>query len=134
MATTKKPLGITATAVYYAFCGIIYLPIGLILLFASALPKGGSLFALGGALLMVLGVFMLASVYGLWSLQEWGCKLTKWLSAIAVVLGIVAIFPIMPKQEFTIANTVLQLAGIGIAVLIMVYLSKPHIKALFEAQ
>jgi uncharacterized membrane protein (DUF2068 family) len=134
VTTTKKPLGITATAVYYALSGIIYLPIGLILLFANALPKDGSIFVLGGSLLMVLGVFMLVSVYGLWSLQEWGRKLTKWLSVAAVMFGIVAIFPIMPKQEFTISHTIFQLVGIGIALLIIVYLSKPHIKALFEAQ
>jgi hypothetical protein len=132
MSTTKKPFGITATAVYSAFWGVIDLPIGLLLLFASAFPKGTILFASLGTLAIVLGVFLLASVYGLWSLQEWGRKLTIWLYGISIILGIIAIFPVMPNQQFTIANLILQLAGIGIAILIMIYLSKPHIKALFE--
>ena len=82
---------------------------------------------------MLLGVLMLASVYGLWSLQDWGRKLTVWLYGISILLGIIAIFPVMPKQHFTAANMIIQLAGIGIAALVVVYLSKLHIKALFES-
>lgn len=132
MATIKKPLGITATAVYAAFSGLLYLPIGLILLIAAQANDSKGLFIAGGLLLSALGIFMLASVYGLWSLQEWGRKLTLWLSAISIVLGVVAIFPIWPKQQFTMANTILQFFGIGICVLIITYLSKTPIKGLFE--
>jgi hypothetical protein len=132
MAATKKPFGVTATAIYAAFSGIIYLPIGFILLIVGQTPEGGGFFTAAGILLFVLGVFMLASVYGLWSLQEWGRTLSKWLAGISILLGVVAIFPIWPKQQFTISNAILQLVGIGIATLIIVYLSKPHVKALFE--
>ncbi len=134
MSATKKPFGVTATAVYATFSGIIYLPIGFILLFVGQTPEGDGLFTAAGILLSVLGVFMLASVYGLWSLQEWGRTLSKWLAGISILLGIVAIFPIWPKQQFTISNTILQLVGIGVAALIIVYLSKPYVKALFEEQ
>lgn len=134
MTITKKPLGVTAIAVYHAFCGLVYLPLSLGLLVVGALPNGQSLFAAGGGLLMVLGVFMLASVYGLWSLQEWGRKLTSWLSVVDILLSAIAIFPIMPEQQFTVSNAILQLVGIGIAILIIAYLSENRIKALFDSQ
>jgi uncharacterized membrane protein (DUF2068 family) len=132
MASKNKPFGITATAVYAAFAGILYLPIGSVLLLAGNMPEGVALFTAAGILLLTLGVLMLASVYGLWSLQEWGRTLSKWLAGISILLGIASIFPIWPKQQFTISNTVLQLVGIGVAILIIVYLSKPHIKSLFN--
>ena len=130
--TTTKPFGVTATAIYSAFGGIISLPVSLLLVFSGSLPKGqGFLMGIGG-LLMALGVLLLASVYGLWSLQEWGRKLTIWLYIISAVLGIIVIFPILPKHEFTIGNTILQLVGIGVDILIVSYLSKSHIKTLFN--
>lgn len=134
MATNKKPLGLTATAIYSGFSGLIYLPIGFLLLLASQAPEGGGLFTAVGVLMCVLGVFMLACVYGLWSLQAWGRVLALWLSGISILLGAVSIFPIWPDQQFSIANAVLQLVGIGIAILIMTYLSKFHVKALFDNQ
>jgi DMSO reductase anchor subunit len=134
MSTTKKTLGVTSIAIYSAFGGIICLPVGLLLLFASALPKGTGtgLFLAIGLIITLLGVFFLASVYGLWSLQDWGRKLTMWLYGASILLGIIAIFPIMPKQQFTITNMILQLVGILIDVVIVMYLSKPVTKELFE--
>lgn len=70
--TTTKPLGMTATAVYAAFSGLIYLSMGLLFLFASQASTSGILFTACGLMFCVLGMFMLAYVYGLWSLQEWG--------------------------------------------------------------
>jgi hypothetical protein len=140
MAVTKKPFGITATAVYAAFSGLVCLLAGLIFLIASQTPavsetpNGSAVFTAGGLFLCVLGVFFLASVYGLWSLQEWGRVLTLWLSGISIVLGFISIFPIWPEQQFTVSNTILQLVGIGIYILIITYLSKKHIKGLFNSE
>ncbi len=132
MSTEKKPLGITATAVYSVFCGLIYLPVGLLLLVASQVPESSSLSLPFGICMCALGVFMLATVYGLWSLQEWGRTLSVWLSGISVILGVISIFPIWPQQQFTVSNAVLQLVGIGICVIIITYLSKQDIKSLFK--
>ena len=129
---TKKTLGITAIAVYAAFSGLICLPTGFIVLLAAQAPDSSGIFTAVGLLFSVMGVFSFASVYGLWSLQEWGRVLTLWLSGISIVLGFVAIFPIWPEQQFSVSNTILQLFGIGVCVLIMVYLLKPGIKSLFE--
>ena len=129
----KKPFGLVATIVYTAFSGIILLPSGLLLLFVGQAPGGtGLIFTIYGILCSVLGVVLLAAVFGLWSLQEWGRKALFWVSLICIPLGVIAIFPILPNQQITIGNTVLQLVGIGISVLIMFYLSKAHVKALFS--
>jgi uncharacterized membrane protein HdeD (DUF308 family) len=130
---TKKTLGITATAFYFALSSIVYTLAGLIVTIASA-EKASTLLTVIGTLLIVFGVFLFASVYGLWSLQEWGRKLAIWLSAISIVLGIVAIFPIMPKQQFSIANTILQLVGVAVCSLIISYLSKVNNKSLFNSE
>lgn len=132
MSTNKKPLGIIATAIYGGFSGLIYLPVGFLLLLVSQVPDSSILHTAGGIFMCVLGVFMLASVYGLWSLQEWGRVLSLWLSAISIVLGGISIFPIWPNQLFTLANAVLQIVGIGICALIITYLSRQHIKGLFD--
>jgi FtsH-binding integral membrane protein len=132
MGTNKKPLGITAATIYAALSGLIYFPVGLVLLLASQVPDSSSLYTAGGMLMCVLGVFMLASVYGLWSLQEWGRVLAIWLSGTSVVLGGISIFPIWPNQQFTVANAALQLVGIGISALIIAYLTRQPIKGLFD--
>ena len=68
MPAIKKPLGVTSIAIYSAFGGILGLLFGLFLVIVNSLPKGTSLNMALGALCTALGVFILASVYGLWSL------------------------------------------------------------------
>jgi hypothetical protein len=128
----KKTLGVTATAIYSAFSGLIILPIGLLLMFAGEAARGNTLFMLGGIFACFLGIFLLASVYGLWTLQEWGRQLTIWLFGFSILLGLISIFPLWPGQQFTIANTVLQLLGILICVLIIRYLTKERIRDIFN--
>lgn len=128
----KKTLGVTATAIYGSFSGLILLPIGLLLLIFSETKDGNLYFMLGGLLFSVLGIFLLASVYGLWTLQEWGRRLTIWLSVISIVLGLISVFPIWPNQNITLSNTLLQVIGIAICIVIIRYLSRDHIKVLFE--
>jgi uncharacterized membrane protein (DUF2068 family) len=121
-----------ATAVYSAFGGIIILLAGLIMLFAGQVPDGNTFFTLGGIFSTAFGVLLLTAVYGLWSIQDWGRKLAFWLYAVSVPLGIASIFPIWPGQEVTTANTVLQLVGIAVDIVILAYLSKLSIKDLYS--
>ena len=134
MANKKKPFGIIAIAVYAAFSGVILFPSGLFLLFAGQISGStGLILTLYGVLASALGVVLFASVFGLSSLQEWGRQSIFWVSLISFPLGIVAIFPVLPEQEFTTGNTVLQLVGIGVSLLILRYLTRPHVKALFSS-
>ena len=134
MANKKKPFGIIAIAVYAAFSGVILLPSGLFLLLAGQTPGStGLILTLYGVLACVLGVVLFASIFGLSSLQEWGRQSMFWVSLISIPLGVVSIFPILPNQQFTTGNTVLQLVGIGISLLILHYLTRTHVKALFAS-
>lgn len=128
----KKPTGITLIAIYSAFSGVLTLLGGAGMLLASSIPDLPVWITLLGLVATILGVFFLAAVYGLWTFQEWGRNILKWLYIISIPLGIASIFPIYPGSEMTIANTLLQLVGIVVAVLVIWYLSKQSIRALYE--
>ena len=132
--TTKKPLGLVAIAVYCAFSGCILLLVGFLALFASQIPEGGGLFTAIGVLFSALGVFLLVAVYGLWSFQAWGKTLAIWLAIVSILLGILAILPILPDQKFTVGNTILQIIGIGVNLIIIRYLRQERVAALFALE
>lgn len=134
MISKKKPLGLVATVVYTASTGMLCLLASLLFLLVGQTTGSSGLFISAGVFSCGFGVLALTSVYGLWSLQKWGKKLATGIFYAFIPLGIISIFPIWPKQEFTVANTVLQLIGIGISLLIIWYLSRPHICILFETE
>ncbi len=133
MGSNKKPFGLIVTAFYAALAAVLVIPPGLAMLFAGQISGGvGVLFSIGGLLFCVFGFALLAAVYGLWSLQDWGRKLMFWISAVSIPLGVVSIFPIWPGQAYSVGNTIPQLFGIGISALIIYYLTREHIKQLFS--
>lgn len=129
-----KPAGIVAIAIYSAFCGVILLGVGALMMLASGVPDLPLWITLSGVVFMGMGVFLLVSMYGLWSIQGWGLKLAKWIYIVSIPLGVISIFPIYPESEMTTANTILQLIGIGLAASIIRYLSKPKVVSLYQAQ
>jgi len=106
--------------------------LGALMMFASAIPDMPVWITLVGIIIMVLGVCLLAAMYGLWSIQAWGLKVSKWLYVISIPLGLISIFPIYPDSEMTTANTIMQLIGISVAAFIIYYLSKPSVVALYQ--
>lgn len=128
----KKPLGIVLISIYNALGGILLSVAGIIMLFASSIPEMPLLITLFGIVFTVFGVVSLAAMYGLFSIQTWGLILSKWLYVIYIPLGFISIFPIYPDSEMTTANTVLQLVGIALAVLIINYFRKPKIVDLYQ--
>ena len=132
MGSRKKSFGVIAIAFYAALGAILVIPSGLVMLIAGQIPGGeGVLFSIGGLVFSTFGVALLAAVYGLWSLQDWGRKLMFWISVISIPLGVISIFPIWPGQVYSAGNTILQLFGIGISALIIHYLTREHIRLLF---
>ncbi|MCP5358228.1 MAG: hypothetical protein H7A06_08795 [Pseudomonadales bacterium] len=128
-----KPLGIVLIVIFSVLTGLVSLLGGFLSMLLSGIP-GISFFAyLLGTLFTAHAVFTFAAVYGLWVLQRWGLKLAFWLYIIAIPLGILAIFPILPGSEFTTANTVFQLIFIVIDFLIILYLGKLDIAILYDA-
>jgi hypothetical protein len=132
MADTTKPLGLVLIALYSGLFGLASIPIACTTAFVSGLPGAGSFFALFGFAIMGLGLLLLASAYGLWTLQPWGHALAWWMYVVSIPLGALAIFPIFPGQQMSAGNTVLQLVGIGFDFVILSYLADPALKALFE--
>jgi hypothetical protein len=128
----RKPIGIVLIAIYNAIGGLLLAFVGAISAFASGLPDIPDWIPLLGFILLLPGCLYLAATYGLWSLQTWGLNLTFWLYIIAIPLGIIFMFPIFPGQEMTVGNTILQLVGIGLSILVIYYLSQPNVKRLFQ--
>jgi hypothetical protein len=127
-----KPAGIVLIALCSGLSGLAAIPIGCTAAFLGGLPGGGA-FSLVGALVFALGVLLLASAYGLWTLQPWGRTYTWWLYLACIPLGLMAIFGVLPGQTMSTANTILQLVGIAIEIVVLVYLSKPEVAGLFES-
>ena len=126
-----KPAGIVLIAIYSGLFALAGLPMGCTVAFVG-LP-GASVMVLVGSLLASLAVFMLAAAYALWTLQAWGRAYTWWLYLACIPLGLMAIFPVFPGQQMSAGNTALQVIGIAIDLAVLVYLSRPEIKALFKA-
>lgn len=129
--SNKKPAGVVMVTIYSAFGGIIGLIGGGLMLFASGIPEMPLWITLVGLVLTAYGVVLLAATYGLWSLQDWGWSLGRWLYILAIPLGVISIFPIYPGSEMTIANTMLQIFGIGLAIVIVRYLSTAKVRELY---
>jgi len=127
-----RSFGIIVITLFTAVGALLLLGVGVVMLFASQIPEGGLFFSLGSIFLITIGVIAGAAVYGLWSFLEWGRKVSFWLYATSIPLGVVAIFPLWPSQEMTAGNTVLQLVGIAVDIVVILYLSKPTIKVLFS--
>jgi hypothetical protein len=128
----RKLIGIVLIAIYDAIVGLLLAFLGAICAFASGIPDIPAWIPLLGFILFLLGCLYLAATYGLWSLQTWGLNLTFWLYVIEIPLGIISMFPIFPGQEMTVGNTILQLVGIGLSILVIYYLSQPNVKRLFQ--
>lgn len=134
MRQHKKTFGLIAIAIYSIISGVLLLPTGLILLCAGQTSGAhGLTFTALGIFIFALGVLFITAACGIFSLQEWGRKSTVWLSAISIPLSFAAIFPIFPKQEITIGNTMLQVFGIALCVAIIRYLTKEKIKVIFSS-
>lgn len=130
----NKPAGIILIAIYSALSGLLMFALGSVLILINAIPEMPVWIILLGIIPTVMGVFLLTAVYGLWSVQPWGLTMTKWLYVISIPLGIVSIFPVYPDSEMTMGNTILQLAGIGLALVIIYYLSKQKVVTLYQGE
>ncbi|MDZ7827003.1 MAG: hypothetical protein U5R48_14540 [Gammaproteobacteria bacterium] len=128
-----KPLGIVLISIVGVLAALMSLFGGFFSLLLTAIPGAPFLVHLVGLIFTVHAVLMLAAVYGLWVLERWGLRLTFWLYVLAIPLGIVAMFPILPGSEWSTVNTVFQLVWIGIDVAIIWYLESDDVAILYDA-
>jgi RNA polymerase subunit RPABC4/transcription elongation factor Spt4 len=143
----KRPMGVTFIMFYTVINSFLAIIVGLFIShigFAIASGAGSLLEGLPvaagignwlllfvgllGYLALFYGVFELTAALGLLNLAEWGRKL-------AVVLYIISIpiyFLSLTVQRLTVSVVFLTLVGIGISIVIILYLSSPGVKRFFQ--
>jgi len=127
---TQRPSGVTILAILEIISGLFELGAGALLLIAAGLIGGlvpeeipgfggilaGILSAIG-IVFIILGLFAFLITYGLWTGQGWAWTLSLIFSIIGIILGILS----LPAG----------IIGLIIDILILYYLTRPHVKAFF---
>ena len=75
MTNRTKPLGLTLIALYSALNALILVPTGCTISLFSQVQGVGVFASILGYVTISVGLLSCASVYGLWTLQEWGRSL-----------------------------------------------------------
>jgi hypothetical protein len=134
MEKRERPLGVTILAILEAIGGIIYI-VGILLIglffemittfMPETMPRMvgffrgflGMIVLVIAIILLILGLISFLLAYGLWTGKGWAWTLTLIFSIIGILLGLVS----LPTGIITIL----------INVLILYYLTRPHVKAFF---
>jgi hypothetical protein len=127
---TQRPLGVTILSILEIISGLFELGVGGLLLIAAGfvggmMPEGVSGFGgiLAGILtaigivFIILGLFAFLITYGLWTGKGWAWALSLIFSIIGIILSILS----LPTG----------IIGLIIEILILYYLTRPHVKAFF---
>lgn len=134
MAVKVRPLGVTILAILEVLGGLVFLGIGALMLIAASLVTAATVsvpyfpFAFPaailaavllvyGAVLAILGIFAFVIAYGLWTGKGWAWTLAIILAIIAIIMGLIS----LPSGIVTIL----------INVIIIYYLTRPHVKEFF---
>jgi hypothetical protein len=127
--STEKPLGVIIIVILDVLGAIGFLGIGGLLvggggLFAALGEFPGMEFLAGlfvaiGAILILLGIFELVVAWGLWTGQGWAWTLCLVLTIISLILSLPG------------ALAGVGIVGIIIDIIIIYYLTRPHVKAFF---
>jgi hypothetical protein len=134
MSESKKPIGIVLIALYSGFCGIAFLPVGCMSMMVGGMPGIGALPVFVGIIATILGFLLLASVYGLWTIQQWGRSLSFWIYIVEIPLGVLMIFPVFSGMPMNAGNTLLQLLGIAVDLIVIAYLASPEVRRFFDSE
>lgn len=100
----------------------------------GGMPGIGALPVFVGIIATILGFLLLASVYGLWTIQQWGRSLSFWIYIVEIPLGVLMIFPVFSGMPMNAGNTLLQLVGIAIDLVVIAYLASPEIREFFDSE
>lgn len=132
MTAQSKPLGVVLIALYSGLIGMISFPIGCTASLVSGMPNVDMFVSISGFIITAFGILLLASAYGLWTIQPWGRKFSWVLYAVSIPLGVILIFPILPGQHMSSGNTIFQILSIVLDVAIVLYLGKREVIRLFD--
>ena len=133
----ERPFGVAIIAVLEALSGILYLLIGIFMIvggiaFASIIMKEinvpitgfslGAIFMAVGVVLIIFGIIALIMAKGLWDGKGWAWTITLILNVIGLIFGIISLI-------FTRSGG--GIIPLLINVIIIYYLTRPHVKAFF---
>ena len=136
MSNVNKPGPLVAIVIYCVLNSLATLAGSFLLGLASQVP----ILSTGGSIALVIvsmtslgfGIALLAASYGLWTLQKWGWQLSIAALSASIVLGVIAILPILPDSSFSIGNLIYQLLFIAINALSINYLLRYEVKKLLH--
>jgi hypothetical protein len=77
---------------------------------------------------LAVGIALAAVAYGLWTRQPWAPKLTLYTYWVSAGLGVIALL-----YDRTAGNIALQVVGIVIDLIVIRYIRKPEVIALYTA-
>ena len=120
----RRPMGITILAIVALLGGVLNLLVGSDLLGIGGATAASSLGTIAGIVLVLTGIVNFAVAYGYWRLEPWA-----WL--LGVVTWVAAI--VSSVLQYMNDNTILVSMAISviIAVLVLVYLFRPQVRAAF---
>ena len=123
-----RPLGIVLTAIYSAINGVLGVLIALLGFAGAGVVSGAAAGWVGllGLAALALAVVFGAVAYGLWTRQSWAPNVTFYAYGASIALGVVAML-----YDRTAGNIVLQLVGMGIAIIVILYIQRPDVVARF---
>ena len=128
MQPGQRPTGVTILAVLEFIVGIIALLGGLgALVGSAALGFAGrgmlsGVFGIFGGVALIFGILALVVGWGMWTGREWA-----WI--VGIVLAVLGLVSGVVQLAFFNASAILQIL---IDLLILYYLTRPHVKAFFK--
>jgi len=122
----RRPTGVTILGILSILAGLGGIIVGagvlaLSGLAASAYPGGATVAAVIGAILLIIGILELVYGIGFFGGKGWAWTLAMIGSVLNIVFGIVSI----------VFGSVGSVFGLIVSILILYYLTRPHVKAFF---
>jgi len=140
-----RPTGISLLAVYHYLVAVFLALLGcglfvggkVISMLGGAegvmLPRTGFLIGVvGGSIFLVFALVHVSAGYGVWSMQNWGRVLAIILAVISLVFALPGLLLTAVMMHFFFGS--LRILRIVISALIIWYLLKPEVKALFGSR
>ncbi|MCS7136646.1 MAG: hypothetical protein RMJ14_05865 [Nitrososphaerota archaeon] len=121
----ERPFGVTVLAILEIIAGLILIGIGAIIgaagMMAGVIPYVGwvfgPIFIALAVIIIILGLISFVVAYGLWTGKGWAWTVALILSIIGIIINL-----------FSLPGGIV---GIIINVIIIYYLTRPHVKAFF---
>lgn len=127
-----KPLGIILIIVYSVISALMGLSLSIGVFTIISIMSVPIWIYLVTITTFTSSIFLLASVYGLWTYQRWGLNLVLLLYIIQIPLSAILIFPTFPGDSVTTPNTILQLTSIAISFSVLFYLLRVDVNFRFK--